>query len=133
MKRIMFILLVSIMGLTAADAHSALPSYFDWKQIVCDIVRKGTMSKGRSAVYVPELYQSEQYISVQSEYADYANVYIAITNQGGETVKEDVIQVVAGGENLYYIGDLESGMYEITVELGDMLLCGNLSINNSFD
>ena len=84
-------------------------------------------------MYVPELYQSEQYISVQSEYADYANVYIAITNQGGETVKEDVIQVVAGGENLYYIGDLESGMYEITVELGDMLLCGNLSINNSFD
>lgn len=75
-------------------------------------------------MYVPELYQSAQYISVQSEYTDYANVYITITDQEGETVKEDVMQVTAGGENLYYIGDLESGMYEMTVEFGNLLLYG---------
>ena len=79
-------------------------------------------------MYVPELYQSEQYISVQSEYADYVNVGITITNQEGETVKVDAMQVTAGGENLYYIGDLESGTYGITVELSDFILLGELFV-----
>lgn len=92
------------------------------------MVPTGTKTKGRSAVYIPELYQSEQYISVQSEYADYANVHIAITNQEGETVKEDVMPVAAGGENLYYIGYLESGMYEITVEFDKFSLMGIMDI-----
>ncbi len=79
-------------------------------------------------MYVPELYQSEEYLSVQSEYANYANAYIAITNQEGETLKENFIQMVAGGENLYYIGDLESGMYEVTVEFEDLKMFAKIWI-----
>lgn len=110
------------------NAATFLPDCFDWKQIICNITDKHYRPRGRSAVYVPELYQSEQYISVQSEYADYANVYITLTDKQGVTVKEDVMQVVAGGENLYYIGDLESGMYEITVELDDFVMYSSIDI-----
>lgn len=127
MKRIILMLFVSVFGLTAVNAATFLPDCFDWKQIVCDMVPKGTKTKGRSAVYVPELYQSELYISVQSEYADYANVYITITDKHGETLKEDIIQVTAGGENLYYIGDLESGIYEVEVEFDDCIMVGYFS------
>lgn len=123
----MFISLIFIIGLTSVNAQSALPPYFIWKQIVCDMVRKGTMTKGRSAVCVPELYQSEQYISVQSEHADYANVGITITNQNGETVKVDAVQVTVGGENLYYIGDLDRGTYEVKVEFDDFIMVGYFS------
>ena len=124
MKRFVLMLFVSVFGLTAVNAATFLPDCFNWKQIICNISDKHYRPRGRSAVYVPELYQSAQYISVQSEYADYANVYITITDQEGETVKEDIMQVTVGGENLYYIGDLESGMYEMTVEFGNLLLYG---------
>lgn len=128
MKKFVLMLFVSAFGLTAVNATTFLPDCFNWKQIICEMVPTGTKTKGRSAVYVPELYQSEQYISVQSEYADYVNVGITITNQEGETVKVDAMQVTAGGENLYYIGDLESGTYGITVELSDFILLGELFV-----
>lgn len=128
MKKFVLMLFVSVFGLTAVSAATFLPDCFNWKQIICDITDKNHKPKGRSAVYVPELYQSEEYLSVQSEYANYANAYIAITNQEDETLKENFIQMVAGGENLYYIGDLESGMYEVTVEFEDLKMFAKIWI-----
>lgn len=121
-------LFVSVFGLTVVNATTFLSDCFNWKQIICEMVPTGTKTKGRSAVYVPKLYQSDQYISVQSEYADYANVGITITNQEGETVKVDAMPVTAGGENLYYIGDLESGMYGFLLDFDGFIVQGLLDI-----
>lgn len=126
MKKFVLMLFVSAFGLTAVNAATFLPDCFTWKRIICNITERHYKPKSRSAVYIPELYQSEQYISVQSEYVDDANVCITITNQAGEIVKVDVVQVTAGGENLYYIGDLESGTYEVTVEFDGFILTGEL-------
>ena len=116
MKRFIFLLLAFIAGLPA----------WNWKKLEYNVVKEVKKIKTRSIVYVPEVYQSEDYLSVQSEYVNYENVHITITDEQGFIVKNDVIQVVAGGENLYYIGDLESGCFEITIEFDDFILCGNL-------
>lgn len=132
MKQFLFMLLIPVFGVSAINAEhvadlpivnveTILPD-FNWTKIVCRIDVKKQMPKGRSAIYLPELYQSEDYLSVQSEYVNYENVRITITDEQGFIVKNDVIQVVAGGENLYYIGDLESGCFEITIEFDDFIL-----------
>lgn len=94
--------------------------------MLCKIVDKDYRSKGRSVMYVPQLYKSEEYLSVQSDVANYGNVQITVANSQGETVKNDIMQVTAGGENLYYIGDLDSGEYEVTVEFDDFTLVGEI-------
>lgn len=104
--------------------------YIDWRLVICSVVKTSKTHRGRSTIYLPELYQSEDYLSVQSEYVNYENVRITITDEQGFIVKNDVIQVVAGGENLYYIGDLEDGSYEITVDFKDFILSANLDVFN---
>lgn len=125
MKRFIFLLLAFIAGLPAFCIYN-LPIIWNWQRLECSYVKETIRGRGRSAIYIPELYQSEDYLSVQSEYVNYENVHITITDEQGRIVKNDVIQVVAGGENLYYIGDLESGCFEITIEFDDFILCGNL-------
>lgn len=136
MKQFLLILLIPVFGVSAiksgnvadlpiVNVETNLPD-FNWMKIICRYSNKSSKPKGRSAIYAPELYQSEDYLSVQSEYVNYENVRITITDVQGFIVKNDVIQVVAGGENLYYIGDLESGCFEITIEFDDFILCGNL-------
>lgn len=125
MKKIILLVLTSFVCLSL-EAIEPIFKHMDWKMLVCDIIKQTTSHKKRSAIYVPEVYQSEDYLSVQSEYVNYENVHITITDEQGRIVKNDVIQVVAGGENLYYIGDLESGCFEITIEFDDFILCGNL-------
>ena len=125
MKRFFFLLLAFIAGLPAFCIYN-LPIIWNWKKLEYNVVKEVKKIKTRSIVYVPEVYQSEDYLSVQSEYVNYENVHITITDEQGFIVKNDVIQVVAGGENLYYIGDLESGCFEITIEFDDFILCGNL-------
>ena len=96
---------------------------FNWQKLICQVVKENKRIKSRSAVYIPELYQSEEYLSVQSEYVDYGNVRITVTDAQGSVVKDDVIKVEAGGENLYYIGDLVAGSYNMTIDFCDFVLC----------
>lgn len=125
MKRFFFLLLAFVAVLPAFCIYN-LPAMLNWQKLEYNVVKEVKKIKTRSIVYVPEVYQSEDYLSVQSEYVNYENVRITITDEQGFIVKNDVIQVVAGGENLYYIGDLESGCFEITIEFDDFILCGNL-------
>lgn len=104
MKRFFFLLLAFVAVLPAFCIYN-LPVMLNWQKLECSYVKETIRGKGRSAIYLPELYQSEDYLSVQSEYVNYENVRITITDEQGFIVKNDVIQVVAGGENLYYIGD----------------------------
>lgn len=129
MKRFIFLLLAFIAGLPAFCIYN-LPIIWNWQRLECSYVKETIRGRGRSAIYLPELYQSEDYLSVQSEYVNYENVRITITDEQGFIVKNDVIQVVAGGENLYYIGDLEDGSYEITVDFKDFILSANLDVFN---
>lgn len=125
MKKIILLVLTAFVSLSLT-AVEPMFQYMDWRLVTCKVVKESKTHRGRSAIYIPELYQSEDYLSVQSEYVNYENVHITITDEQGRIVKNDVIQVVAGGENLYYIGDLESGCFEITIEFDDFILCGNL-------
>ena len=138
MKQIIIVLFIFLFGMFPIGAETVtivpfvnigtlLPG-FDWVKIVCEISPKKQKPKGRSTIYVPELYQSEEYLSVQSEYVDYGNVRITVTDAQGSVVKDDVIQVEAGGENLYYIGDLDGGTYEVAVEFDDFILSGTVEI-----
>ena len=79
-------------------------------------------------MFIPQVYYSDEYISVQSEAANYGEVSITITNSHDGMMKNDAIQVTAGGDNLYYIGDLDSGTYEVTVEFADFTLSGEIEI-----
>ncbi len=125
MKRFVLLLYVFVLGLFTVNAETVLPTYFNWRQIVCEIVpKRGSKGNTRSVFYTPQLYQSAQYISVQSECANYDNVYIIIVDSQGVVVKEDIMQVVAGGDNLYNIGDLAEGIYKITLEYPQFSLQG---------
>lgn len=127
MKRNLFLLLMFIVGLPAFSVYN-LPVLWTWNKLECRIVKTHYKSQSRSAVYIPELYQSEEYLSVQSEYMDYGNVRITVTDAQGSVVKDDVIKVEAGGENLYHIGDLDGGTYEVAVEFDDFILSGTVEI-----
>lgn len=127
MRRLLFLLSMFVVGLPAFCVYN-LPVMFNWQKLVCHVVKEVKKHKGRSAVYIPELYQSEEYLSVQSEYVDYGNVRIIVTDAQGSVVKDDVIKVEAGGENLYYIGDLDGGTYEVAVEFDDFILSGTVEI-----
>lgn len=82
------------------------------------------MDKERSSVNIPLIYKSEQYLSVQSGYANYDNVYIVISDSQGIIVKEDIMQIIAGGDNMYYIGDLDEGIYELMIESDSFFMLG---------
>lgn len=127
MKKLVLLFLLSFTGMASVNAQTALNPNLNWVQVLCKIVDKDYRSKGRSAMYVPQLYKSEEYLSVQSDVANYDNVQITVANSHGETVKNDIMQVTAGGENLYYIGDLDSGSYEVAVEFDNFTLVGEFS------
>lgn len=96
----MFLILLT--NIVSTNAQEEPASCFDWEEIVCnefDMKKK----KNRSAIYVPQLYQSEEYIRVRSEFVDYDKAHIIITNMQGVVVKDEYIQIVAKGENLCYI------------------------------
>lgn len=126
MKKLVLLFLLSFTGMASVNAQTALNPNLNWVQVLCKIVDKDYRSKGRSVMYVPQLYKSEEYLSVQSDVANYDNVQIIVVNSQGEMVKSDIMQVTAGGENLYYIGDLDSGAYEVTVEFDDFTLVGEI-------
>lgn len=127
MKKLVLLFLLSFTGMASVNAQTALNPNLNWVQVLCKIVDKDYRSKGRSVMYVPQLYKSEEYLSVQSGVANYDNVQIIVANSQGETVKNDIMQVTAGGENLYYIGDLDSGSYEVAVEFDNFTLVGEFS------
>lgn len=120
------VLFTCVFGFAVVDSQTVFPDLSLWKRINCDMVPQKTRSKGRSALYVPELYYSDQYITVRSDAANYGCAYITLANSQGETVKEGTVEVVAGGDNLYYIGDLDGGTYEVTVEFDGFILTGEL-------
>lgn len=128
MRKLILALLVSVIGFTAVEAQTVIPGLWGWKRLVCNIVPRKSMPKGRSTVFIPQVYYSDEYISVQSEAANYGEVSITITNSHDGMMKNDAIQVTAGGDNLYYIGDLDSGTYEVTVEFADFTLSGEIEI-----
>ncbi len=125
MKKALLMFLILLTNIVSTNAQEEPASCFDWEEIVCnefDMKKK----KNRSAIYVPQLYQSEEYIRVRSEYVDYDKAHIIITNMQGVVVKDEYIQIVAKGENLCYIGDLDSGSYTIRLETDDFVLVGDL-------
>ncbi len=65
---------------------------------------------------------------IQSEFENYENVHVMITNAQSVVVKDEFINVMTGDENLYYIGDLDSGDYNIMLETDDLILVGNFII-----
>ena len=114
-------------GQTSANAGIASITNSDWKQIECEIIDGDYRHKDRTEIYVPQLYQSEEYLSMQTDADDYGNAQITVTDSQGETVKSDAVQVTAGGDNLYYIGDLDSGTYQVEVEFDDFVMIGEIS------
>lgn len=123
MKKALLMFLILLTNIVSTNAQEVPASCFDWEEIVCNEFDK---RKNRSAIYVPQLYQSEEYIRVRSEYVDYDKAHIIITNMQGVVVKDEYIQIVAKGENLCYIGDLDSGSYTIRLETDDFVLVGDL-------
>lgn len=128
MRKLILLLLVSVLGFTAVGAQTVIPDLLGWKRLVCNIAPRKKMPKGRSAVYIPQVYYSDEYISVQSDAANYSEVSVIIINSQGETVKNDILEVVAGSDNLYYIDDLDCGTYELTMEFADFTLSGEIEI-----
>ncbi len=127
MKRFILTLFTCVIVIFVINANTVFNTRL-FKMIVCEIYDKTDCDKGRSATYIPQLYQSDEYISVQSEFNDYDNVHIIITNAQSVIVKDEFINVITGDENLYYIGDLNSGDYNIMLETDDLILVGNFII-----
>ena len=126
MKKALLMFSILLTNIVSTNAQEVPASCFDWEEIVCNVVLRNGKDKTRSAIYVPQLYQSEEYIRVRSEYVDYDKAHIIITNMQGVVVKDEYTQIVAKGENLCYIGDLDSGSYTIRLETDDFVLVGDL-------
>lgn len=127
MKRFILTLFTCVIGIFVINANTVFNTRL-FKMIICEIYDKTDCDKGRSATYFPQLYQSDEYISVQSEFKDYENVHIMITNAQGDVVKDEYIHVVAKDENLYYIGDLGCGEYVISFETIEFVMIGNFDV-----
>ena len=138
MKRIVILLFFPISGMSAISAETVISLRpvnvetffhdFDWIKISCEISPKKTRPKGRSVISAPELYHSMTYLCMRSRFVNCDDVRITIIDMHGAVVKSDVIQIVSGDENLYYIGDIESGTYEVIVEFDDFLMFGEFEI-----
>lgn len=128
MTRIVSVFFAFIVGCISINAQISLPSNITWEKIICNIYPNIIKNKGRSIVYFPQLYYSDEYISIQSEFENYENVHVMITNAQSVVVKDEFINVMTGDENLYYIGDLNSGDYNIMLETDDLILVGNFII-----
>lgn len=125
MKKFVLIFIVLASVFNVVNAEKVLSTCFNWKQVVCEMEPKGERHKGRSVVCTSQLYQSDDYLSIQSGNANFDNVFIKVNNSQGEIVKEDIMQVVAGAENLFYIGDLEAGNYCVNIVFDEFTLIGN--------
>lgn len=67
MKKIILLVLTAFVSLSLT-AVEPMFQYMDWRLVTCKVVKESKTHRGRSAIYLPELYQSEDYLSVQSEY-----------------------------------------------------------------
>lgn len=127
MEKLLLVFLLFFVGQASVNAGIASITNSDWTQIECEIIDDDYRHKDRTEIYVPQLYQSEEYLSVQTDTDNYGNAQITVTDSQGETVKSDAVQVTAGGDNLYYIGDLDSGTYQVEVEFDDFVMIGEIS------
>lgn len=67
MTRIVSVFFAFIVGWISINAQISLPSNITWEKIICNIYPNIIKNKGRSIVYFPQLYYSDEYISIQSE------------------------------------------------------------------
>lgn len=127
MKHYLILFLMLLNGAPVYYAMGANNFQWDahWDKLTCEVVKEHTKGRPRSVCYVPQVYLSEQYFSLQSETMNYSNVLVSIFNLQGEIVKEDIMQVVAGAENLFYIGDLEAGIYCVNIVFDEFTLKGS--------
>ena len=127
MKRLVLSLFVSLVGLSAVNADTVF-DVAGWEQVECHMDPKTEQPKGRSIVYVPNLYQSELYLCLQYVSFDDTSAHISILNSQGQVVKDDMMQVVENGNSLFYIGDLSDGIYTVKIDTADFLIVGAIEV-----
>ena len=127
MKRLVVSLCVSRVGLSAVNADTVF-DVAGWEQVECHMDPKTEQPKGRSIVYVPNLYQSELYLCLQYVSFDDTSAHISILNSQGQVVKDDMMQVVENGNSLFYIGDLDKGTYTIEIETNEYYMVGEFEV-----
>lgn len=127
MKRYLFLLLALAVCLPSIKAYN-LPSLFNWNELYCQVLKQHKKGKPRSAFYVPQIFISEEFLSVQSECVNYDNVHVVITDSQSVIIKDVFILVEADAENLCYIGNLDKGKYEVTVEFEDFMMYSTFEI-----
>lgn len=127
MKKSVFILLLFMCGtsVTMADDFTFI---WNWKEIICEMVKGGQRPRHRSVYVYPRLFSDEQNIYIMSEANDYDNAQIIITDEQGVIVKSDNVQITAEQVSPYYIGDLDNGIYYIQLVTDDFELSGSFNI-----
>lgn len=73
-------------------------------------------------------YQSEDGIVIVSKMATEQTSSITIIDANGMVMKCETIVIVPGQNTLLYIGDLTSGIYELTIETDRYTLYGSFEV-----
>ena len=125
MKHLILIITYAFVTLSIkANAVFNLSDFYKINVEYCDI-EEG--KKGRMLVDYPQLYQSLDYLYVQTEVV--YDICIIIRNSQGAVVKEDILFIEPEKENLYYIGDFDSGEYNIEIDFQHILIKGTFVVD----
>lgn len=126
MGKITICIILLFLGGLSVKADDNQPT---WHEIPCTCSYKhySDVSYPRSAIRTPKIYESTSYIILSgAQEAGYA--FVTMTDSKGIDVKQCAIMVNPSQDATIYIGDLESGTYDLTINLGDYVLYGSFEI-----
>ncbi len=126
MKQNVLILLMSTMAL----AHVNAETYENGKQeeIICQKFHPWGKPIKRSLMTNMRAFLSSGYIILVPAPSDKGNVCITIQTANGTVVKSETVTVSPNHDTTIYIDDLESGAYDLNIELEDYTLYGGFDI-----
>ncbi len=129
MKKVKFItlfIILFVMGIMNVKAESS-QSTRNEIPCTCSYKHYSDFSIPRSILVPLTVYGTQSYI-IMDEAQETESANIVITDNNGIVVKNETITVSPNQEATIYIGDLESGTYDLTVELEDYTLYGSFDI-----
>lgn len=115
-----------ILGGLSVKADSKQPTWYEIP-CSCSYQHYSNGSYPRSVFKTPKIYEALPYILVSGT-QEASVVSITISNANGMDVKKETIIVSSDQNATIYIGDLESGTYDLTIELEYYTLYGCFEI-----
>ncbi len=130
LKKITFVLLSLLTTLKSGVMADNFIREQQWYIIMCETTIKHDKPSPRTSdVIYPQVLYSNPFILIRNLSGFTYNTQILIVNSQGTAVKRDSLNINMNDDIPYYIGDLDSGNYEIRIETEEWVLTGIFEIS----